>query len=269
MLKKISRRILRSELHQLAVERHSLDRLATTLTPIDEFQDTDVFIAGYPKSGNTWMQLLVASVMYGLDPMNTPDTLIQELVPDIHYKTFYKRFGAVTCFKTHALPQREYKRVLNIVRDGRDVLCSYRSFSQALGGVSDIDAMLDGDNLLEFGTWRDHVLAWNANPFNAEVLTIRYEDLKTNCSYELQRISEFLGLSRCYEDLVAIAELTQVDNMKERERKLGWDNKVWPADKAFVRRGVSGYFKDELSKAQIIRFNELCGDALKCLDYPL
>ena len=92
--------------------------------PIGQFQDDDVFIAGFPKSGNTWLQLIIATMIYGLDPARSPEKLTQELVPDVHYKEFFKRFRSPTVFKTHDLPRPEHRRVINIVRDGRDVLCS-------------------------------------------------------------------------------------------------------------------------------------------------
>jgi len=57
----------------------------TGLSAIDRTDPEDIFIVGYPKSGNTWMQNLVAGVIYGIDARLAPDSLIQDLVPDVHF----------------------------------------------------------------------------------------------------------------------------------------------------------------------------------------
>ncbi|QDV82468.1 sulfotransferase domain-containing protein [Planctomycetes bacterium TBK1r] len=269
ILKRIARRILRAEIETLTAERDALARHADAFIPTDLFQDSDVFIAGYPKSGNTWLQLMVAAMLYRLDPSHAPDSLVQELVPDIHYKAFYKRFLPITCFKTHALPHPDYKRVLNIVRDGRDVLCSYRSFNEALGEADDLDDMIAGRVEMRWGQWHRHVIAWQQNPFDAEILTVRYEDLKTDCGNQLRRIATFMQLDLGTAELAAIADSTRVDRMQDRERRFGWDNKLWPAEKRFVRRGVSGGYKDEMTAEQIAAFNERYQEALQQLGYPL
>src|SRR5438067_12223108 len=64
----------------------------TGLAPIGVYDPQDIFIAGYPKSGNTWFQNLIASLIYGVATELAPDALIQELVPDVHHKRYYRRF---------------------------------------------------------------------------------------------------------------------------------------------------------------------------------
>src|SRR5437016_2347879 len=93
-------------------------RALTGLIPIREFSEDDVFIVGYGKSGNTWFQNLASAVTYGVDPRYAPDTLIQELVPDVDYKHFYKRFKTPMFFKSHHLPNHDYKHVVYLLRDG-------------------------------------------------------------------------------------------------------------------------------------------------------
>src|SRR5215208_2620625 len=102
------------------------------LVPITQVSATDIFIVGYPKSGNTWFQNLVCSVNFGVHPEFTPNTLIQDLVPDVHAKPYYKRYEGPTFFKTHHLPREEYRRGIYLLRDGRDVMVSYFSFKNAL-----------------------------------------------------------------------------------------------------------------------------------------
>src|SRR5262245_49052900 len=77
-------------------------------TPIRTVMPNDVFVVGYPKSGNTWFQYIVSALVYGVDPEATPDSVIQELVPDVHAKSFYKRFATPTYFKSHDLPTPEH-----------------------------------------------------------------------------------------------------------------------------------------------------------------
>ena len=184
-----------------------------------DFAPDDIFIAGYPKSGNTWMQVLVSCITYGIDPDTSPDSLVQELVPDIHYKAHYKRFRETSCFKTHDLPRPEYRRVINIVSDGRDVLCSYKPYSEGLGGTFDTDSAIDDGSGLPFGAWQDHALAWDRNPFGAEKIVVRYEDLIDDCVGELGRISRFIGITRTRSELTA-AQISRFNARAEKALRL-------------------------------------------------
>jgi hypothetical protein len=105
---------------------------AANLRLITDSDADDIFVAGYPRSGNTWMQYLLAGVIFGTDSRLTPDSLIQDLVPDVHYKRFYRRYRTPTFFKTHDLPQPRYRKVIYLVRDGRDAMVSYFHYLNAL-----------------------------------------------------------------------------------------------------------------------------------------
>lgn len=232
-----------------------------------DFHADDVFIAGFPKSGNTWMQVLVASLMYGLDPELAPDTLIQELVPDVHYKKVFKRFQTPTFFKTHLLPQPEYRRVINIVRDGRDIIASSRYFISVLGGNVAEGDTIDLPTQLGFGAWHDHIEAWHANPFGAVMLVVRYEDLIDDCVGQLERMADFVGVAPSRQRLAAIASATTAERMKARERRVQWDNSSWPKDRPFIRQGRKGGFREELTPDQIRRFTARAGRALALCGY--
>ena len=58
---------------------------------ISHIDPSDIIIAGYPKSGNTWSQVLISGLVYGVSPTFTPDSVVQDLVPDVHYRRFYRR----------------------------------------------------------------------------------------------------------------------------------------------------------------------------------
>src|SRR5436305_13144121 len=104
------------------------------LQPISETAASDIFVCSYPRSGNTWFQNRLAGVVHGVDPEFAHDSITQDLVPDVHYKRFYKRYGDVAYFKSHALPQKDYRRVVYLLRDGRDAMVSYYHFLKVLRG---------------------------------------------------------------------------------------------------------------------------------------
>src|SRR4029077_15829333 len=145
----------------------------------------------YPKSGHTWMQYLLTGVVYGLNAEYTPSTLLQSLVPDVHACRYYRRYVEPMYFKSHYLPRPEYRRVVYLLRDGRDVMVSYWHYLRALGQPAlDFTAAIGGAGLFPC-KWHEHVEQWMANPFDAEVLLIRYEDLQTDAAGTLARFCAF------------------------------------------------------------------------------
>jgi len=124
-LTKPLRRIVNAQINQRI-------RLFTETIPISEFSDDDIFVVGYPKSGNTWFQNILASLIYGVNPELTPDSVIQDLIPDVHYKCYYRRYRNSVVFKSHSFPRPDYRKVIYIVRNGRDVMVSYFHYLKIL-----------------------------------------------------------------------------------------------------------------------------------------
>lgn len=240
--------------------------MANELIPVESTRPEDIFLCGFPRSGNTWMQNLVAGVVYGLDPHLIPDSLIQDLVPDVHYKTMYKRYGDFTVFKCHNLPAEGMRRVVYLLRDGRDVMASYKEFSSALGDDSDYLNFVQGESLFPC-RWHEHVEAWMNNPYQAEMLWIRYEDLLESTVDELKRFCEFANLEREIDLLKRVALQSKFDKAQIKERESGWDNKAWPKDRKFVRRGIQGSYRDEMPGPVLEAFMDMAGATLARCGY--
>jgi cephalosporin hydroxylase len=225
--------------------------------------DRDVFIVGYPKSGNTWYQNLVSGLVFGCHPALTPDHLIQELVPDVHSKPGFRRYGDRAFFKSHHLPRREYRQVIYLLRDGRDAMVSYYHHLSALSATPvDFGRMVREGTGLFPGRWQDHVDAWMKNPFDARLMVVRYEDLKTDCLKELHRLCEFLDIQREESWLQLLAGGAEFGRMQAKEAAQGWANAAWPKEKKFVRRGVVGSYRDEMPPEVLACFLEGAGNTL-------
>jgi hypothetical protein len=254
---------------RIAAEVEQRIATSTNLTSITQFSDEDIFIAAYPKSGNTWFQNLITGIYFGVDPELAPDTLIQELVPDVHFKNYYRRFLTPMFFKTHFLPRPEYKRVVYLVRDGRDVMVSYYYYLVAIGNTEvDFMAMVRSGDLFP-SRWHEHVQAWQANPYNAEKIIIKYEDLKRDPLTELTRFCEFAGIQREQIFLQRIVDQTAFVKMqaKEKEGRMFRANQAWPQNKSFFRRGVVGSFRDEMPSDVLEVFLQDAGTTLRGLGY--
>ncbi|MCI0736148.1 MAG: sulfotransferase domain-containing protein [Beijerinckiaceae bacterium] len=239
-------------------------------TPITQFLPEDIFIVGYPKSGNTWFQSLVAGVLYGVDPRFAPSALAQDLLPYLSYdklspRKIYRRYATPTFFHSHDLPRAEFRRVVYLLRDGRDVMVSYRHYREAIDGVEyDFLNFVSPETALYSGHWAEHVDAWMKNPCGAQMLVVRYEDLICEPVRELERFCQFAGISRDSSHLKAIARAASFENLRDKEKRIGfgWPDHKFPADKSFFRRGAAGSHKDEMPPDVLKKFLEHAGDTL-------
>lgn len=235
--------------------------------PIKQSSDNDIFIAGFPKSGNTWMQNLIVGLLYGVNTSFLPDILTQELVPDVHGKVYYKRFNKIVFFKTHDLPQKHMKRVIHLVRDGRDVMVSYYAMNKVLRKETTLKEMIvDGKNIYPC-RWHTHTRKWLDNPYNAEILIVKYEDLLNNPYQELKEILNFSGIERSDEMIHQSINGNSFNEMKRKEKEFGWNNKNWDKKENFIRKGKKGTYKKEMPEELITYFEKEAQLELECFDY--
>lgn len=249
-------------------------RFYTETTPISQFLKDDVFIVGYPKSGNSWCQNLITGIVYGLSPAQAPDSVVQDLVPDVHYKRYYRRYKTPMFFKSHFLPRPDYRRVVYLLRDGRDVMVSYFRFLEILRAknnqtVNFLDMVSNGDGLFQGCKWHEHVEQWLANPYNAEVLIVKYENLVNEPFLELSKLCNFINIEINEENLNRVIDEASFQKMRNKESQFGLNNTAWPKNEFFTRRGKIGSYKDEMPLEVLETFLTSATDTLKKTGYTL
>jgi Sulfotransferase domain len=252
------------------------DVIPQGFTPIPEFLPEDIFIVGYPRSGNTWFENLVLSAVYGVDPRWMPNGLAQELVPYFAFpgdlyspRKYYRRYATPMLFHSHALPRPECRRVVYLLRDGRDVLVSYWHYREALDGVEYDFLTFVSEIFLYPCRWEQHVSAWLDNPFGAQVLVVKFEDLIQEPVRELKRFCEFAGISRDIGHLIGSAEAASFQNSRNRELRMGhgWPDYPFPRDKSFFRRGKIGSYKEEMPHEVLEKFLADAGETMRRCGY--
>lgn len=224
----------------------------------------DVFIVTYPRSGTTWMQM----ILYQLTTDGRMDfDHICQVVP------WFERFilmnvmsveemdqlPAPRLFKTH-LPfyriPRGRCRYIYVMRDGRDVAVSYYHFYVShlffKGDFSDFYENYFLKGKVQFGSWFEHVSGWWAHKDDPNVLFLNYQDLKTDLETELRKIIDFCALDIAGIRIPAILERCGFDFMKAHEEKfdhitaLIWEKQYRQHE--FLRRGKTGEGAETLSR---------------------
>jgi len=115
--------------------------------------------------------------------------------------------------------------------------------------------------------WHIHATKWLENPYAANIIYIKYEDLLTNSLHEINRLCEFVNIKREQPFLEDLVEGCSFDNMRKKEVEQGWDNKNWKPENFFVRKGKIGDFVNEISQQNLEKFNNEAYIILKHFNY--
>lgn len=212
----------------------------------------DQLLASYPRSGNTWLRFLVASLAH--PDVEVDFTFISQVVPDIHECPLrdLRQLSEPRIIKTHEAWRPCYQRGVYIVRDPRAVLVSMHNYMKTQGAVPEDVAIeefaarfLEGD--VPFGRWDLHVRGWLDGPEN--VLVVRYEDLKNDIRGVLPRIALALGLSRDQGSIERAILQGSFDRMRQIEiDRAGQIHQLRNSRKGrrFVRLGEADAWRSEL-----------------------
>ncbi len=155
-------------------------------------------------------------------------------------------------------------RFLAIVRDGRDVACSYRNISQVISGsdyVPDLPGELE-DIASEWRTNNTKLLELVSDVGAVFGKVVRFEDLLLEPENELSDICDWLELD--YETgMLGYGEAG--GRQDEPTEFLAWKQKT--LDKPDPAN--TGKYLEQLSGAEVAEFDEIAGDLLAALGYEV
>lgn len=191
-----------------------------------------VWIASYPKSGNTWMRFLLHHYLYG-EPRNSLE--LNRRIPDLHrpagrIDTSQARVMVKTHFPLHdGLPYLALTdRAVHIHRHPKDVLLSGMNYARLESGRAPDGAAYarrfieaGGDQSwieMGFGTWESHAESWRtAERF--PVHSVSYESLRADTAGVFRGVLVFLGETVDEARLARAIELSDFGRMQDIERK--------------------------------------------------
>lgn len=252
-----------------------------------KFRNDDIIISTYAKSGTTWVQQIVAQLLFNgakhlevaeMSPwldLRVPPKDIK--LPEVERQT-HRRF-----IKTHLpvdalvfFPEAKY---IYIGRDGRDVVWSmynhhananefwYQALNETPGLVGPpiekppalvhqyFTEWLEGDGYPWWPFW-ENVRSWWEIRNLPNVFMLHFAELKRDMPGEIRRIAKFLDVPIDESKWETILEHCSFDHMKQNATKsvpLGgafWDGGA----RTFVHKGTNGRWKDTLTSEDIERY---------------
>lgn len=216
-----------------------------------------IWLASYPKSGNTWVRAIIASLLFTEDGKFNFEYL--KRIPQFPQKRFFEDIvnnlqefeeikknwilaqnrinltKSLKFLKTHngnyTLDNFHFTNKVNtlgtiyIVRDPRNVLLSIKNHYD-LNDQKALDFILTSKKLVHkdktrtlLGKWGDHYKSWTRN--NSNLLIIKYENLINNPEYELIKIIKYLEKNCRFETNEEknknIIKTTSFQNLKKME----------------------------------------------------
>jgi hypothetical protein len=253
-----------------------LDMAGHNLVPYPD----DTFIVSYPKSGNTWTRFLIANLLHPEPNLTLLD--MERLVPAVDGQTrrFFRTMPRPRVIRDHGPFNPQYKNVIYIVRDPRDVVVSAYNFVLKATIVDEdypittfVNEFVRGARSA-VGSWGENVASWLATRGNTpRFLLLRYEDMLSETSRELGKIASFLGMTVSAEHLAEAVSRSSADNMRKLEKMHGdkWaQNKhMKRKDIPFVRSAKAGGWQAVLPKTAVAEIESAWGPLMTKLGYEL
>ncbi|XP_032749505.1 sulfotransferase 2B1 [Rattus rattus] len=238
-------------------------------------QDDDIFIVTYPKSGTNWMIEIICLILKDGDPSWIRSEPIWQRAP-----------WCETTISAFSLPERPSPRlmcshlpielftkaafsskakVIYLGRNPRDVVVSLYYYSKIAVQLKDpgtpeqfLQNFLKGE--VQFGSWFDHIKGWIRMRGRENFLFITYEELQQDLRGSVQLICEFLGRPLGEEALSSVVAHSAFAAMKANNMS---NYTLLPASLldhrqgAFLRKGISGDWKNHFTVAQSEAFDQV------------
>ncbi len=233
----------------------------------------DIFLVSYPKSGNTWLRFLFGNY---LGNNSCSFQTLFKTSGDVYSMTSEAaaQMSRPRLIKSHEPYTTDYKKVVYLVRDARDVAVSYYHFKQKFRGINNIPfseflELFNSGAIATYANWNLHVNSWLDSGL-ADLLIVKYEDMVDDTAHEFEKILDFCRIPIDHQKVVAAVNASAFEAMQRAEQQEQNLLKNWNASDTsiqFVRQGGYGNWESWFTDSLLDAFITVHGDALARLDY--
>ena len=223
--------------------------------------EKDIYLVSYPRSGNTWMRVMLAELMYGESGKSLADLgyyMPDSKKPQLLKETIESDFHII---KTHDVymesrKSASFKKVIYLIRDPRDVVISWYVQLKTLYYKESLNQfILDWVcGRIYPSSWVDHINSWTGAGFenkNINIFIVRYEDLLLNTIDNLRDVADFLNLEYKEDNLHLAVKKASVKNMKEKYYGGFWEEDADLDELNFIGKATNNQWQDALEQDEI------------------
>jgi len=198
---------------------------------------SDLYLVGYPKSGNVWFGFMLGNInllMSGIDRRMTflgGDDVIPSLEIGRHISQPSTSFPGFRMIQCHSAYNPNYHRVVLLVRHPVEVMASAYKFGIELGLFSgDIRQFIDHPHL-GISAWISHTKGWldgaQAARFRSSLCLVKYEELRSDPVAVLRDIYSLMGFELAEKVIATAVERASFAVMTADEERLSARSPAW------------------------------------------
>jgi hypothetical protein len=254
-----------------------------------ELRPTDIFIVGHPKSGNTWLTLMMAAVLEDRFGKRVNVSNVKEFAPAVHADDLgigrYAHFGDPRLFRNEGpVYPKLYPKTVYIVRDPRAVYVSYYHhyvhdfhMQQRSGEPWSVQRFID--ELIAYGCvremephlirWDKQVLAWMKRSRTQPVKIVKYEDMQKDRQHVLEDVLTFAEIPYEEEKIQSAVERGSFQEMRRQEEKFGAEPYSGTKGEGgfYMRKGKVDGWREELTPDLAGRIENEFREMMRTLGY--
>jgi aryl sulfotransferase len=257
-----------------------------------EVRADDIFVCTPAKCGTTWMQTIVASLLFPDGNLPGPLMTISPWIEATFMMPadeMHRMLAAQTfrrAMKSHspvdAMPWFPEAKYITVVRDGRDAFMSWCNHSQRMRlplgqtppaprGEDGPPPMrqFDGDYHGYFEYWLtdnnyfDVVASFWAIRDRTNLLFSHFNDMKADLEGEMRRVARFIGAELREDQWPAVVKRCTFEAMQNNETPLADFDRMFEGGlKGFVYKGTNGRWRDELNEEDLARYRARVAELL-------
>ncbi|XP_040888785.1 sulfotransferase family 5A, member 1 [Toxotes jaculatrix] len=234
------------------------------------FQDTDILIVSYPKSGTTWMQEIVTLIF------NKGDPHLSQTVPNWARAPWLEQYYSAAVLEASSITPRvitthlphqllgpalqgSKAKIIYVSRNPKDAMVSFYHFHKMANFLPDagtfpefLNRFLEGT--LSFGSWFDHIKGWTSQTATMDnLLHITYEEMSLDLHGAIRRVSSFLQCPLVEDEVNACVPHCSFSSMKDNKMvnyTLVTEDIMDHNKGSFMRKGKTGDWKNMFTEEQ-------------------
>lgn len=243
-----------------------------------------IFIAGYPKSGTTWMENFT-SLIPGYNPRilnGSKEVLMRHDLPQNAFSRI--RTYQYSSFKSHISPSKEnieiliennINKIVVMYRDPRDIVLSNYNYVLKNNPWNPSDDHYVDYNLIDrneglmhsinmvgdFPKWVDGWYKISKINNNINCMYVKYEDFLQNPSIIFQNVLSFYGVK------ISTKQFQKIVFTSSNKTKISFLPQKLPGMRSTMHKGIIGGWREYLEAEHIVQIKKMFGKTLIDLGY--